>query len=737
MIYHADDRITLHLGDSIEVLHTLPANSVHAVVTSPPYFALRSYLTKDDPLKVHEIGSEPTPEAFIQTMVDVFREVRRVLRDDGTLWMNLGDSYGGSGKGDGAEGSKQRTNRGSLIRPSGGVRRGPAAKRMKRSKNGMPNLSDLRSHLSEANIVSTARTPTLTIASKGVDVKVDDHFAPDQELTTLFCVQRVFIKKGNNDFRKVFDAVAPILTLRLDGAFSGDLVKVTDADVFIDATQGASIILSDSQLDSKPMLDLLLPPGSHSLHDNQTSLAVEESGKPMAERIGNGKPTRNSLPVKSSSKCVMQVDPVQVDISFANSFPFLACDCGDVSVSETSNEHFSFASVDGLIQIRFESVRHILLSFDDETIPYQIWYSKSIRTASQNRPGQLMNIPHRVAEALQSDGWLLRQTIVWSKRSPMPESLGGTRWVRCRVKAADRRHDGIGHYGGEFRNGISGDTWANENRVKYIDCPGCPKCTPHGGYILRRGQGRCTTAHEYVFLFAKTNRYFWDAHASLEKAICGTPGNKTHKGATAYLAGDDKHRTKLGLANIGANESRNMRSVWTLSSEPTRELHFATFPSELVRRCLSGSVSAKGVCPHCGAPWAPIIHASGGTLGAGWHDQSDDLRVGQRCSWPSGETSIGRAGEQPYAKKLHGYRPTCGCPVHEPIGATILDPFSGLATTGQTARHLGHRYIGIDLNEAYVKIAAKRIFEPPRWWLRQQKPKAKVKRPENERMLFT
>lgn len=82
-------------GDCRQVLKTLESDSVHCVVTSPPYFGLRSYLPDNHPEKHLEIGSEPTLEAWVQTMVEVFREVRRVLRPDGTLWLNLGDAYAG------------------------------------------------------------------------------------------------------------------------------------------------------------------------------------------------------------------------------------------------------------------------------------------------------------------------------------------------------------------------------------------------------------------------------------------------------------------------------------------------------------------------------------------------------------------------------------------------------------------------------------------------------------------
>jgi len=103
-------------GDCIEMMKTLPDQSVNCCVTSPPYFGLRDYGHDG------QIGLEETPEAFVQKMVEVFREVNRVLRDDGTLWLNLGDSYAGSGKcrnGDGSPNvdplSKQATSAGTII----------------------------------------------------------------------------------------------------------------------------------------------------------------------------------------------------------------------------------------------------------------------------------------------------------------------------------------------------------------------------------------------------------------------------------------------------------------------------------------------------------------------------------------------------------------------------------------------------------------------------------------------
>lgn len=75
------------------MMRTLQDQSVNCCVTSPPYYGLRDYGHNG------QIGLEETPDAFVQKLVEVFREVKRVLRDDGTLWVNLGDSYSGSGKG--------------------------------------------------------------------------------------------------------------------------------------------------------------------------------------------------------------------------------------------------------------------------------------------------------------------------------------------------------------------------------------------------------------------------------------------------------------------------------------------------------------------------------------------------------------------------------------------------------------------------------------------------------------
>lgn len=113
--YYRDPAVTLWLGDAKQVLAQLPGDSVDCIVTSPPYYGLRDYGVDG------QIGLEETPREYVDRLSSVFHEAVRVLKADGTLWLNLADSYAGSGKGRQGDGTraarsgKQGTNRGSCA----------------------------------------------------------------------------------------------------------------------------------------------------------------------------------------------------------------------------------------------------------------------------------------------------------------------------------------------------------------------------------------------------------------------------------------------------------------------------------------------------------------------------------------------------------------------------------------------------------------------------------------------
>lgn len=260
------------------------------------------------------------------------------------------------------------------------------------------------------------------------------------------------------------------------------------------------------------------------------------------------------------------------------------------------------------------------------------------RAAVGLKPKDLVGIPWRVAFALQADGWYLRSDIIWAKPNPMPESV------------ADRP----------------------------------------------------TKAHEYLFLFTKNPRYFYDAEAIRERAVM-RPQNRFTDGRGPKSDGYAAHRQPTGMRSAA---TRNKRSVWTIATEPFPGAHFATFPKALVEPCIRAGTSERGCCPQCGTPWLR------------------EMRVRYRKNRPSAGNDPRSRAEDRFARAngssgfrgnnllretvTTGWRPGC-VHDHEPVPCLVLDPFSGAGTTGLVAHRLGRRFLGIDLQPAYVAMARARI----------------------------
>lgn len=104
-------------ADAINFLKALPTGSVQTLVTSPPYFGLRSYIDPEHPDKPKEIGLEETPAEYVARLVELFREAKRVLRDDGTVWINLGDSYSSGDRTDQVTQTLRAGHIGTNVRP--------------------------------------------------------------------------------------------------------------------------------------------------------------------------------------------------------------------------------------------------------------------------------------------------------------------------------------------------------------------------------------------------------------------------------------------------------------------------------------------------------------------------------------------------------------------------------------------------------------------------------------------
>lgn len=332
------------------------------------------------------------------------------------------------------------------------------------------------------------------------------------------------------------------------------------------------------------------------------------------------------------------------------------------------------------------------------------------------KEGEQFLMPHRVAIAMQAAGWFLRSTIVWHKKSPMPESVSGVRWIRHKIKVSRDEYETLQHQQGR-----------EDKNFVLMDCPGCPKCSATSGLVLRRGKWRPTTAHEYVFLFSKSERYFCDGDAVQEMTTGGTHsrGTKMRPPKEANGAAGTGHGDWC-ITTPDKVETRNPRSVWTISSEPYKGPHFATFPSELAKRCILAGTSAGGCCASCGSPHAPVVVSERVPTRPGDNCKiltahANRTDIDPATNWQNSTLNYGNRDPQRHvaSSTIMGYRATCGCNAGI-VPCTVLDPFLGSGTTVQVATHYGRDGIGIELNPEYAALAEARIATPPRCLIREQ-----------------
>jgi DNA modification methylase len=309
------------------------------------------------------------------------------------------------------------------------------------------------------------------------------------------------------------------------------------------------------------------------------------------------------------------------------------------------------------------------------------------------KPGDLVGMPWMLAFALRDDGWWLRKDNVWHKTAAMPESVQGWRWERCKRKVRGCSAPNTGGVRGvnllEARGGWDRDTHPQTRRpADFRDCSGCAKCSKHDGFVLRRGSGRTTTVHEYVFHLAKSPDYFYDSDA-ISEPVTGN-GHARGRETSAIVA------------------TRNKRSVWTISPEPYSEDHFAAYPSELPMICIKAGTPGHGVCRDCGAPWARVVGEREIVAGRGSGNKTRIIPKDGARDRVNGHRGIAFPWKPSIGRTL-GWLPTCDCKTTKRVPAVVLDPFFGRGTTGVAAARLKRDFVGCDLQRKYKPMARKNI----------------------------
>ncbi len=306
------------------------------------------------------------------------------------------------------------------------------------------------------------------------------------------------------------------------------------------------------------------------------------------------------------------------------------------------------------------------------------------------KPKDLVGIPWRVAFALQADGWYLRQDIIWHKPNPMPESV----------------------------------------------------------------QDRCTKSHEYIFLLTKSAKYFYDADA-IRKPLAESTVGRYEYGWNGNTDVGNIKASHSGIGKfIGSQKSkdtiitgRNKRSVWKIDQKPyaviepefrKEVIEYRDLPNqEEIREYLSNARKSKGLTiqqieEHYGNQAGHHWFEKNGSYPSAedwkelkslleFDDEYDECmttifyKSGLKQDNPKGanKKSVWKINTKPY-KEAHfavfpPKLPELCIKAGSSEGDIVLDPFFGSGTTGWVAQRLGRKWIGIELNEEYIKIAEKRF----------------------------
>ena len=630
------------LGDVRQSLRALPDESVQCVVTSPPYWGLRDYGTASweggDPACDHsvdgqvqdsmypgaittgqrpgvdasrcrrcgavrvdaQIGLESTPAAYVETMRALFAEIRRVLRDDGVLWLNLGDSYAAQGGAHGGRSDNQR---------------GVGAKRVHMDGAGDKSARHAPSGLKPKDLVGIPWRVAFALQDDGWWLRSD----------IVWC-----LSGGAVVYARTQKGDAPT-TVK-------DLVRLNPATVQLwNGAKWTRVLGWGESNDTSERLEIVLRSGErvgctggHKWPTQRGNVAARDL------RVGDVIATcrlpesGNEAPGYMTTDAAWLVglylaegsradDTVQLTLH-ADELPWLARIGAVARHLGGSMTH----TVDGN-NLAVRLYGRVLAAMMESFVGGAVAHDKHLTNAVWRLPDELLR---EVARGyLDGDGHadsendrvrlgFARNYALERDLRTMAARLGATLTLRPSVsRIGDRaypsfrgewRWDRSGHHNekdrGEKDRGEVTEIRASKAR-KFWDI--AVEDEPHlfalaSGVLTHNCKpnpmpesvtDRPTRAHEYVFMLTKSARYFYDAEAVRESFADSRQGRDGGRAGRERNVGGraDGFTTPAGI-DPSHNGGRNARSVWTITPEPYAGAHFATMPAELARRCiLAGS----------------------------------------------------------------------------------------------------------------------------------------------------
>jgi len=564
---------TILQGDVRLCLKRLDDESVQCCITSPPYWGLRDYGCAG------QIGLEPTPEAYVADLVDVFREVKRVLRDDGVLWLNLGDSYAGSGKGGQSE--------------------------EKRSENWQPtyaNKSNVPVGLKPKDLVGIPWLVAFALRADGWYLRSDIIWCLSGGTWVYAWTQKGPMPMMVRDFARLDPSTVRLwngekwtqllgmsrshrhgdeleLVLR-----SGERISCTPTHRF--PTQRGLLAASEIVV-GDVLATCQLPEPEHPKDSVLDVDAAWFAGLYLAE----GSMTGDTIQIAGHVREVERWQRVQA----------IAAKFGG-SAAITNKGNVQTIRVYGKILNAILAELVTGRTAHDKGFAPVVWrYSNAFIDAMLD--GYLGGDGHWEPE---NHRWRLGFCRNYNLERDLRAACARLGYTLV-LNLASVKYNGrsVPTFHGELRKERSGHR--NQHEIGEVVAIRKARCRevydlgvadePHvfalaSGVLTHNSKpnpmpesvtDRCTKSHEYIFMLTKSERYYYDAEAIKES------GTSDIRERTRKVG--EGQGTSIGTKGCaGFNGFRNKRDVWTVATQPCSEAHFATFPPKLIEpMILAGS----------------------------------------------------------------------------------------------------------------------------------------------------
>jgi len=695
-------------ADSIRI--PLEDRSVHCVVTSPPYWGLRSYLDADDPLKALELGAEPIHdclgwargdncgECYVCKMRVVFSEIWRVLRDDGTAWLNLGDSYASTSKGSFYDAQFALQDSGIKPKDLTGI---PWRVALALQADGWY----LRSDIIWAKCLSGG-TKVYARTQKGDGPNmIKDLQRLDPSTVQLWNGEQWTKVKGFYETPRPDNPIELVLrsgerigctpdhrwpTQR--GLLRADDLQIGDVLDYTALPEPEDVVTPDRLPDSIGwFIGIYLAEGSRDSSGTiqiSSHLSEERRFDMLKILAGMYGGTCNKYQTSESGMAICIHSTVLSAIL-------------DMYLSGRIAKNKRLSPVSWKRSNRF--LKNVLIGYlegdghyDESNDRYRIGFTRNYYLEQD-----LRTICARLDYQIR-----LKPVTMKSQNGTHPGFRGEIRFKRSDHWNAKHDTEIV-----EIRRSRARKFWDIEvDGDSHLFALSSGVLTHNSNPMPESVTDRPTKAHEYLFLLAKSRRYFYDHEAvkepitesSKERAKYGWSGQTGEAMVVGAISGSSFKRMKKTGALMGDlyGSTRNRRTVWTISTKPFRGAHFAVFSPDLVAPCILAGTSAEGVCQECGAPWERVVEKE---------RPPDDCYVGTskpeniRAVWKTG--GMGQKLQNWYNEhpaQTTGWRPTCDHDA-ERVPAIVLDPFCGSGTVGLVCRETGRDFVGLDLNPTYLR----------------------------------